>query len=118
MTANVAQVFLTDVDCRATLRGIRRALQPAGHLVFETRDPPRRAWEAWPPELTHTAVDVPGTGVVESWEEVIDVSGDLVTFRSMTAFRRDDVVLESRSTLRFRHRFERSKRHCDRNASS
>jgi hypothetical protein len=43
---------------------------------------------------------------VESWEEVIDVSGDLVTFRSMTAFRRDDLVLESRSTLRFRDRPE------------
>jgi hypothetical protein len=63
-------------------------------------------WDEWTPELTHTAVDVPGVGVVESWEEVIDVSGDLVTFRSMTVFRRDDVVLESRSTLRFRQRLE------------
>jgi SAM-dependent methyltransferase len=106
MTANVAQVFLTDVDWRATLSSIRQALRPAGHLVFETRDPARRAWEQWTPELTHTAVDVPGVGVVESWEEVIDVSGDLVTFRSMTAFIRDDVVLESRSTLRFRQRLE------------
>ena len=106
MTGNVAQVFVTDVDWRATLSGIRQALRPAGHLVFETRDPARRAWEEWTPELTHTAVDVPGVGVVESWEEVIDVSGDLVTFRSMTVFRRDDVVLESRSTLRFRQRLE------------
>ena len=32
------------------------------------------------------------------------MSGDLVTFRSMTTFRRDDVVLESVSTLRFRER--------------
>jgi SAM-dependent methyltransferase len=106
MTANVAQVFLTDFDWRATLSGIRQALQPVGHLAFETRDPARRAWEQWTPELTHTAVDVPGVGLVESWEEVIDVSGDLVTFRSMTAFGRDDLVLESRSTLRFRDRPE------------
>ncbi len=34
------------------------------------------------------------------------MSGDLVTFRSMTAFRRDDLVLESVSTLRFRSRTE------------
>ena len=104
MTANVAQVFLTDDDWQATLRGTRRALRPGGHLVFETRDPARRAWEQWTPELTLTVVDVPGIGVVESWEEVIDVAGDLVTFRSLTRFRRDDVVLESTSTLRFRER--------------
>ena len=39
MTANVAQVFLTDVEWAATLDGIRRALRPRGTLVFETRDP-------------------------------------------------------------------------------
>jgi SAM-dependent methyltransferase len=104
MTANVAQVFLTDVQWAATLRGIRDALRPGGVLVFETRDPARRAWEQWTPELTRTTIDVPRVGVVESWEEVIEVSGDLVTFRSMTAFRRDEVVIESVSTLRFRDR--------------
>jgi SAM-dependent methyltransferase len=106
MTGNVAQVFLTDDDWAATLRGIRTALRLGGVLVFETRDPSRRAWEQWTPELTRTVVDVPGVGVVESWEEVTAVEGPLVTFRSMTAFRRDDLVLESISTLRFRGRSE------------
>jgi hypothetical protein len=104
MTANVAQVFLTDDDWAAALRGTGEALRPNGFLVFETRDLSRRAWEQWTPDLTHTVVDVPGVGVVESWEEVTDVSGDLVTFRSMTAFRRDDLVVESVSTLRFSDR--------------
>jgi SAM-dependent methyltransferase len=106
MTANVAQVFLTDEDWKATLRGIWQALRPGGHLVFETREPARRAWEQWTPELTHTAVDVPGIGIVESWEDLIEVTADLVTFRSMTAFSRDGVVIESVSTLRFRDRSE------------
>jgi SAM-dependent methyltransferase len=106
MTANVAQVFLTDDEWAATLRGTREALRPGGAFVFETRDPARRAWEQWTPELTHTIVDVPDVGVVESWEEVVEVADDLVTFRSMTAFRRDDVVLESVSTLRFRDRLQ------------
>ncbi len=106
MTANVAQVFLSDGDWAATLRAIRRTLRPGGWLVFETRDPARRAWERWTPELTRTVVDVSGVGEVESWEEVTEVSGELVTFRSMTAFRRDAIVLESVSTLRFRNRLE------------
>ncbi|HEX3090038.1 MAG TPA: class I SAM-dependent methyltransferase [Ilumatobacteraceae bacterium] len=106
MTANVAQVFLTDEEWAATLRGIRGALRPGGVLVFETRDPARRAWEQWTPELTHTAVDIPGLGLVESWEEITAVDGPLVTFRSMTVFGHDDLVLESTSTLRFRERSE------------
>jgi SAM-dependent methyltransferase len=106
MTANVAQVFLTDDEWAATLTAARQALRPGGWLVFETRVPERRAYEQWTPELTHVAVDVPGVGTVTSWEEVIDMGAGLVTFRSMTAFERDDVVIESVSTLRFRDRPE------------
>jgi SAM-dependent methyltransferase len=106
MTGNVAQVFLTDEDWAATLRGTRDALRPGGHFVFESRDPARRAWERWTPELTRSVVDVPGVGVVEDFGELTEVSGQFVTFRSTTAFTRDNLVIESTSTLRFRDRLE------------
>jgi hypothetical protein len=106
MTGNVAQVFLTDHDWAATLRGARSALRPGGHLVFETRDPAQRAWERWTPDLTRTVVDVPGVGVVEDWGELVEVAGSFVTFRSETTFRHDGVIVESTSTLRFRSRAE------------
>jgi SAM-dependent methyltransferase len=106
MTGNVAQVFLTDDDWAATLHGTREALRPGGHLVFETRDPARRAWERWTPELTRSVLEVPGVGVVEDWGELTEVSSPFVTFRSTTVFRRDNLVLESTSTLRFRDRPE------------
>ncbi len=106
MTANVAQVFLTDDDWAATLQGVRRALRPGGVLVFETRDPARRAWEEWTPEHTRTVVDVPEVGVVESWTELTTVDGPLVAFRSMTSFHREGLIVESTSTLRFRDRSE------------
>lgn len=106
MTGNVAQVFLTDEEWSATLRGIRRSLRPQGHFVFETRDPARRAWEAWTPDLTNVVIDVPDIGPVESWEEVTAVDGPFVTFSSMTAFQRQDLEIESTSTLRFRSRSE------------
>ena len=106
MTGNVAQVFLTDDDWAATLTAAQQVLRPGGWLVFETRVPERRAWEQWTPELTRITVDVPDIGMVASWEEVIDVAADLVTFRSMTAFLQDDEVVESTSTLRFRDRPE------------
>jgi SAM-dependent methyltransferase len=106
MTANVAQVFLTDEDWAATLRGIRAALKPGGHLVFETRDPAREAWREWTRERTYVSIDVPGAGVVESWVEVTDVSAPFVTFRGTYVFESDGAVLTSDSTLRFRSRDE------------
>ena len=106
MTANVAQVFLTDVDWAATLAAARASLRPGGHLVFESRDPARRAWEEWDRERSHTSAVVTGVGPVESWVEVLDVTGDLVTFRETFVFDRDGAVLTSESTLRFRTREE------------
>ena len=105
MTANVAQVFLTDEAWAATLEGVRAAVVPGGHLVFETRDPARRAWEGWTRERTFVRADVPGFGVVESWTEVTDVSGPLVTFHDTTLLA-DGRVLHSDSTLRFREHDE------------
>ena len=67
MTANVAQVFLTDDAWLATLSGIRGALRPEGHLVFETRVPDRKAWLEWDREHTWSRTDVPDVGVVETW---------------------------------------------------
>jgi len=103
MTGNVAQVFLTDDEWLAALRGVRAALRPGGVLVFETRDPARRAWEGW--DGACEVADIPGEGRVETRTDVLDVSGPLVTFRRTYAFA-DGAVLTSESTLRFRERDE------------
>src|SRR6478672_453668 len=106
MTANVAQVFVTDEEWAATLRGVHAALRPGGHLVFETRVPERRAWEEWTPDRTRLHAEVDGVGGVETWCEVTDVCDDLVSFRWTFVFQSDGAVLTSDSTLRFRHRAE------------
>src|SRR5258708_13171483 len=43
MTANVAQVFLTDEEWKETLLAVRAVLRPGGQLVFETRNPKPQA---------------------------------------------------------------------------
>ncbi len=106
MTANVAQVFLGDDAWSATLRAIHARLRPGGHLVFETRDPSRRAWEQWTREHTHRVVDVPDAGAVETWHDLVSVEGELVSFRDTNIFHADGAVLTSDSTLRFRSREE------------
>lgn len=104
MTANVAQVFLTDEEWDHTLRAARAALVPGGRLIFETRVPERRAWESWTRENTRQVVDVAHEGPVEDWVQVTGVDGELVSFESPTIFHRDGVRIDSTSVLRFRPR--------------
>jgi SAM-dependent methyltransferase len=106
MTANVAQAITDRRMWQGTLRGAYEALRPGGHLVFETRDPARRAWREWDRDHTHRVVQVPGAGTVESWCRLLEVSGPLVTFRWTYVFAADGEVLTSDSTLRFREREE------------
>lgn len=106
MTGNVAQIFLTDEEWHAAVRGIRAALRPDGHLVFETRVPEAAAWREWRREATCRRTEVPGRGPVTSWVEVTGVHGELVSFRWTYEFERTGVVLTSDSTLRFRSRAE------------
>ncbi len=106
MTGNVAQVFLTDDDWQMSLSGIRAALRPGGRLVFETRDPARKAWLGWHPDQTRRTTEIPWVGQVETWCEVTEVRDSLVSFRWSYRFESDGLVLTSDSTLRFRQRDE------------
>lgn len=106
MTANVAQVFLTDDEWHSALRAAAGAVRRGGHVVFEVRDPARRAWEGWTRPATFRRVDIPGVGVVETWIEVTRTEPPLISFRHTFVFEADGSVLTSDSTLRFRDRDE------------
>ncbi|GAB2936461.1 class I SAM-dependent methyltransferase [Streptomyces heilongjiangensis] len=106
MTANAAQQIVDADAWRGTLRGACEALRPGAAFVFETRDPAARAWEKWNRADSYGVTDVPGVGEVESWVELTDVDGPLVSFRWHYVFRVDGQELTSDSTLRFREREE------------
>lgn len=106
MTGNVAQVFVSDQEWAAALGAIRQALWPAGRLVFEARDPARKAWLEWTRDQTWRRVAVPGAGPVLTWTDLTAAGQGLVSFRTTFVFERDGATLTSRSTLRFRDRAE------------
>ncbi|WP_326782471.1 class I SAM-dependent methyltransferase [Streptomyces longwoodensis] len=106
MTANVAQAIVDTQVWHQTLQGAYAALRPGGYLMFETRDPARRAWEEWNRQATHGVTQVPHVGVVESWVDLVDVRLPLVTFQRTYVFVTDRQRLTSRSTLCFREREE------------
>lgn len=102
MTGNVAQVFLSDEDWRTVLGVAHAALRPRGALVFEVRDPGRRAWETWDRDVTERRTRVPDVGWVRTWTELTAVELPFVSFRHVFEFERVSNVLTSDSTLRFR----------------
>jgi ubiquinone/menaquinone biosynthesis C-methylase UbiE len=106
MTANVAQVFLTDEEWLGSLHAIREALRRGGRLVFEVRDPSRRAWEGWTRDVTVREVHHPTVGRVVTWTELTDVRPPLVSFRHVYEFEGEPSPVVSESTLRFRDRDE------------
>ena len=105
MTGNVAQVFLTNQDFSATLRGIHAALRPGGHLVFESRRPEYRAWLEWEQNSADAATNVAGTGAVTLRRDVTAINLPLVSFQQTYTFP-DGTRIVSDSTLRFRSQAE------------
>ena len=109
MTANVAQVFVEDAEWNATLRAAFAVLHPGGCLVFETRDPAKRAWESWTPESTRGSAPIDEFGLVEEWMEVtavtepttvtfdshLEVGGRSRTSTSQLRFRPEDELRDS-----------------------
>jgi SAM-dependent methyltransferase len=104
MTGNVSNVFLTDQDWSATLRGVHAALRPGGYLVFESVDPAGQPWLRWNRETSYVRRESPDAGVFESWTDVTHVDGDLVSIRRTYVFAVDGATLTSEGTRRYRPR--------------
>lgn len=105
MTANVAQVIDPDDAWAETLAALSSSVRRSGHLVFETRDPERRAWLGWTPERTRVR-KATSQGAVVAWCEVASVVGPVVTIRWTHVFESDGDVVTSDLALRFRTRTE------------
>ncbi|WP_202912034.1 class I SAM-dependent DNA methyltransferase [Nesterenkonia muleiensis] len=104
MTANVAQVFITDEDFDRVLSAGFSRLRPGGVLVFEARRAEDRGWERWTREQTRKTVQALDVGRVDSWNELRAVDGELTTHAVPVIFHHDGARYDSVSTLRFRSR--------------
>jgi SAM-dependent methyltransferase len=101
MSGNVAQIFLDDAEWTAVLGNIHAALQPGGHLAFESRNPDDRAWERWNRQASYHQIDSP-FGPVECWLELVRVGNGRASFEHHYVFTATGEIVVASSELRFR----------------
>lgn len=99
MSGNVA-MHLIGEDWREALRRIDAGLVPGGRLVFETRNPARRAWEGW--HQDPTARTTPAGRLIESERTSAPSEDGVVTMHLRTEFPDSGDVLELEQHLQFR----------------
>lgn len=100
MTGHAFQELLEDDEVRQFLAAVHRALAPAGHFAFETRNPRYRAWETWTPDDV-VEVQADDGRTVRVWHEVEEVRGEYVTFTENYASDAWPSPVVGRQTLRF-----------------
>jgi SAM-dependent methyltransferase len=104
MTANVAQVFLTDKSWQNVISDAFRALKPGGHFIFDTRNPLARVWEQWEKDLTPDVAINQRTGEpLEIWTTYEGFVDGIYTFyETVKNVRTDEIVIHEKMQLKFR----------------
>lgn len=104
MTANVAQVFLTEDSWKNVISDAYRALKSGGHFIFDTRNPLAKVWEQWAKDETpDVATDQLSGEQLEIWTEYEGFVQDVFTFyETVKNARTDEVVIHEKMQLRFR----------------
>ena len=104
MTANVAQVFLTDESWVETLQAIHQSLKPNGQLVFDTRNPAKKVWEEWQKDQTPDKATHPETGeALKIWTEYDGMEGNVFTFyETVKVVETGQALVREKMQLKFR----------------
>jgi 2-polyprenyl-3-methyl-5-hydroxy-6-metoxy-1,4-benzoquinol methylase len=100
MTGHVAQVISDQTEWANTLNAAQAALQPGGHLIFETRDPCAQVWASGKDYALPRRYEGPGVPPFSMWQESVELDGELAHFELHYLLGQEEVI--SKNTLRFR----------------
>ncbi len=102
MTGHAFQCVISDADQAALLAAMKRHLAPEGRVLFDSRNPPFKAYEQWTEDNVTELAD-PELGPIR-WYFSHVRQGEVVTYTTVFEFPDRDEVLETACDLRFRPR--------------
>ncbi|KQY94536.1 SAM-dependent methyltransferase [Paenibacillus sp. Root52] len=108
MTANVAQVFITDDSWKKVISDVFRSLKVGGHFIFDIRNPLVKVWEEWEKDKTpDLAKDMLSGDPLEIYTEYEGFEGDIYTFyETVKNAKTDEVLVHEKMQIRFRNQGE------------
>ena len=103
MTANVAQVFITDESWNTVIQDAYAALKPGGHFIFDTRNRDAKAWEEWLKDDTVEQLQDIHTGAsLLYWDEYEGLDKNIFTFTQKIKDESTNILQEAKVQLIFR----------------
>ena len=104
MTANVAQVFLTNDSWQQVIADVYHALKPGGHFIFDTRNPQAKIWEQWEKDVTpDEAVNQENGDPLEIWTSYEGFQNQIYTFyETVKLAQSGKVIMKEKIQLKFR----------------
>ena len=103
MTANVAQVFISDESWNSVLQDVFTALKTGGHFIFDARNPQAKAWEEWQKDETVDELQDVYTGdPLLYWDEYEGFDRNVFTFYEKIKNVNTDITHEAKVQLIFR----------------
>ena len=108
MTANVAQVFLTEASWQQLITDVYRALKPGGSFIFDCRNAAVKVWESWKKDLTPDYATNEKTGEkLEIWTTYDGFINDIYTFYETVQVQdTNEIVTKLKLELKFRTKEE------------
>ena len=103
MTANVAQVFISEESWNSVLQDVFTALKTGGHFIFDARNPQAKAWEEWQKDETVDEFQDVHTGdPLLYWDEYEGLDRNVFTFYEKIKNVNTDITHEAKVQLIFR----------------
>lgn len=109
MTSHVAQFFLDDGEWKSMLEASYKALNPGGHIVFDSRTPIFPPYQTWPTEASPRRVEDPMLGPIDWYYKLIEIKDNRVRYELHFHFINSGKKITSTDELIFRSRDELTK---------
>lgn len=104
MTSHVVQFFLNDDEWQAMLKAAHKALNPGGHIVFDSRTPIFPPYQTWPTEASPRRVEDPTVGPIDWWYKLLEIKDSRVRYQLYYHFINSHETVVSTDELIFRSR--------------